>query len=134
MKQAEGEIYFTPKQAAEHFNLSLSTIKNYIYANKLKTLKTPGGHHRISRSELLATLGETTGVPSCEGAHDLSLGLSLCTSMLNLFKALSITGGSMVMHAKRVSSLSVIVAKAMHMNEDDIKPEFFCQIDLKRAA
>ncbi|HDP16471.1 MAG TPA: HD domain-containing protein [Candidatus Omnitrophica bacterium] len=39
----------------------------------------------------------------------------------SVFKALSITGGSMVMHAKRVSSLSVIVAKAMHMNEADIK-------------
>jgi len=43
------ETYFTPKQAAGYFNLSLSTIKNYIYAGRLKTLITPGGHHRISR-------------------------------------------------------------------------------------
>lgn len=54
------EVYFTPRQAAKHFNLSVSTIKNYIYAGKLKTLKTPGGHHRIRKRELLATLGDIT--------------------------------------------------------------------------
>jgi len=34
MKQAEGEIYFTPKQAAEHFNLSLSTTRVQIMIEK----------------------------------------------------------------------------------------------------
>ncbi len=57
-KKFDEEIYFTPKQAGEHFNLSVSTIKNYIYAGKLKTLKTPGGHHRIRKRELLVTLGD----------------------------------------------------------------------------
>lgn len=57
MKDIQEETYFTPKQAAAYFNLSLSTIKNYIYSGKLKTLKTPGGHHRIRKSELLTTMG-----------------------------------------------------------------------------
>jgi excisionase family DNA binding protein len=39
-------------EAAELLNVTAQTIKNYIYAGKLKSLKTPGGHHRIRRSDL----------------------------------------------------------------------------------
>lgn len=39
-------------EAAELLNVTAQTIKNYIYSGKLKSLKTPGGHHRIRRSDL----------------------------------------------------------------------------------
>ncbi|MCK5306482.1 MAG: helix-turn-helix domain-containing protein [Candidatus Omnitrophica bacterium] len=48
--------YMTPKQAAEFLNLSLSTIKNYIYSGVLKSYKTPGGHHRIKKEDLVKVL------------------------------------------------------------------------------
>jgi excisionase family DNA binding protein len=48
--------YLTPKQAAEYLNLSLSTIKNYIYSGRLRSYKTPGGHHRIKKEDLLGLL------------------------------------------------------------------------------
>lgn len=48
--------YLTPKQAAAYLNLSLSTIKNYIYSGRLKSYKTPGGHHRIKEEDLLSLL------------------------------------------------------------------------------
>jgi len=48
--------YFTPKQAAAYLNLSLSTIKNYIYSGRLKSYRTPGGHHRIKEEDLLGLL------------------------------------------------------------------------------
>jgi excisionase family DNA binding protein len=48
--------YLTPKQAAQYLNLSLSTIKNYIYSGRLKSYKTPGGHHRIKEEDLLGLL------------------------------------------------------------------------------
>ncbi|MCK4518492.1 MAG: helix-turn-helix domain-containing protein [Candidatus Omnitrophica bacterium] len=48
--------YMTPKQAAEFLNLSLSTIKNYIYSGALKSYKTPGGHHRIKKEDLVKIL------------------------------------------------------------------------------
>ncbi|MGA2775278.1 MAG: helix-turn-helix domain-containing protein [Candidatus Omnitrophota bacterium] len=47
------EIYLTPIQAAQFLNVSLSTLKKFIYTGKLKTLKTPGGHHRILKKKLL---------------------------------------------------------------------------------
>ena len=44
--------FLTPSQAAKVLNVSLSTLKKFIYSGKLKTLKTPGGHHRIRESDL----------------------------------------------------------------------------------
>jgi excisionase family DNA binding protein/putative nucleotidyltransferase with HDIG domain len=118
-KKLNDEIYFTPKQAAEYFNLSLSTIKNYIYANKLKTLKTPGGHHRIRKSELLATLGDV--VSSGVDDNKLFLIFNLCSAMLAVFKTLGVIGSSLIMHARNVSSLCNKIANAMAINETDTK-------------
>ena len=118
-KKVDLENYFTPRQAAEHFNLSLSTVKNYIYAGKLKTLKTPGGHHRIRKSELLSTLGDT--VMSKEDKHGLSLMMKLCSAMLALFRTLGPAGKSFMLHAQKVSELSMEIARAMAMSESDIR-------------
>lgn len=114
----EKEVYFTPKQAAAYFNLSLSTVKNYIYAGKLKTLKTPGGHHRIRKSELLVTLGD--GLILEEKASDFSLEKDISTSILSLFKLLGRTGDSLEMHSRKVSALAVSTAKAMNIEEHKV--------------
>ncbi|MEA3400070.1 MAG: MTH895/ArsE family thioredoxin-like protein [Armatimonadota bacterium] len=48
-------------EAAEALQLSVPTIKRYIYDGKLKSAKLPGGQHRIPRSEidrLLTPTGE----------------------------------------------------------------------------
>ena len=42
----------TPKEAAKLLTVSYPTIKQWIYAGKIRSVKTPGGHHRIPRSEL----------------------------------------------------------------------------------
>lgn len=42
----------TPRQAALRLGISYPTIKQWIYHNKLKTVKTPGGHYRIPEAEL----------------------------------------------------------------------------------
>jgi len=118
-KKIDLENYFTPRQAAEHFNLSLSTVKNYIYAGRLKTLKTPGGHHRIRKSELLSTLGDS--VMSKEDTHGLSLMMKLCSAMLGLFRTLGPAGRPLMLHAQKVSELSIEIARAMAMSESDIK-------------
>ncbi len=118
-KDINREVYFTPKQAAEHFNLSLSTIKNYIYAGKLKTLRTPGGHHRIRRSDFLATLGDKITQKKEATAGDLKNKLS--AAILMVFKAFGPSGDLLMQHAKRVAYLSVNVARAMEMSEDEIE-------------
>ena len=57
-------IFLTPSQAAEVLSVSLSTLKKFIYSGKIKTLKTPGGHHRIRRDDLF----QMTGAPSTPAA------------------------------------------------------------------
>lgn len=43
----------TTREVGELLKVTQQTIKNYIYAGKLKSTKTPGGRHRIYRSYLI---------------------------------------------------------------------------------
>jgi excisionase family DNA binding protein len=54
------------REAADLLKVTTQTIKNYIYSGKLKALKTPGGHHRIRRSDL-KELGFLEDLPGEEG-------------------------------------------------------------------
>jgi molybdopterin-binding protein len=38
--------------AARELGVSYPTLKQWIYHKKLRSIKTPGGHHRVPRSEL----------------------------------------------------------------------------------
>jgi len=42
----------TPREAARMLGISYPTIKQWILGGKLKTVQTPGGHHRISETSL----------------------------------------------------------------------------------
>ena len=42
----------TPREAARHLAISYPTIKQWILSGKLKSTRTPGGHHRISTAAL----------------------------------------------------------------------------------
>lgn len=41
-----------PREAAGILGISYPTLKQWIYNGKLKTAKTPGGHHRVPESEI----------------------------------------------------------------------------------
>ena len=41
-----------PREAAHILGISYPTLKQWIYRGKLKTAKTPGGHHRVPESEI----------------------------------------------------------------------------------
>ena len=41
-----------PREAANILGISYPTLKQWIYHDKLKTVKTPGGHHRVPESEI----------------------------------------------------------------------------------
>lgn len=49
---------FKAKDAAEQIGISYPTIKQWIYEGKIKSTKTPGGHHRISEDEVRRIKGE----------------------------------------------------------------------------
>ncbi len=42
----------TPREAARSLGVSYPTLKHWILAGKIKSVKTPGGHHRIPIGEL----------------------------------------------------------------------------------
>jgi molybdopterin-binding protein len=42
----------TPRDAAKVLGISYPTLKRWIYENKLASVKTQGGHHRIPESEV----------------------------------------------------------------------------------
>lgn len=45
-------VMLSPKVAAERLGISYPTLKQWIYAGKIKSIKTQGGHHRIAEPEL----------------------------------------------------------------------------------
>ena len=42
----------TPREASRMMGISYPTIKKWILDGKLKTVRTPGGHHRLSEASL----------------------------------------------------------------------------------
>jgi excisionase family DNA binding protein len=44
--------HLTVTEAAEELNVSVPTVKRYIYNDELRSAKLPGGQHRIPRSEI----------------------------------------------------------------------------------
>jgi molybdopterin-binding protein len=43
---------YTPREAAQVLGISYASLKQWIYQDKLKSVQTPGGHHRIPESEI----------------------------------------------------------------------------------
>ena len=52
MKTIPKSPLLTPREAANLLGISYPTTKHWILTGKIKTVKTPGGHHRIPIAEL----------------------------------------------------------------------------------
>jgi molybdopterin-binding protein len=55
-----GELLHLP-DAASQLGISVPTIKQWIYKDKIRSIKTTGGHHRIPQSEIDRLLFKTRG-------------------------------------------------------------------------
>jgi molybdopterin-binding protein len=44
--------FLAPREAANILGISYPTLKQWIYRGKIKSVKTPGGHHRVPESEI----------------------------------------------------------------------------------
>ena len=56
----EGKEMLSVRDAANIMNVSYQTIKNYIYSDKIRTIKTPGGQYRIYHSDMLKIMANET--------------------------------------------------------------------------
>lgn len=45
-------MLLTPRQAAEKLGMSYPALKHWILAGRIRTVKTPGGHHRVPADAL----------------------------------------------------------------------------------
>jgi len=69
---------FTAAEAAQILGVSHQTLKQWIYKKRIRSVRTPGGHHRIPRSEVqrlsgspLPKAGETVGMDAISGRNKL---------------------------------------------------------------
>jgi molybdopterin-binding protein len=60
------EEMLSPREAALELRVSFPTIKQWIYAGKLRSIRTPGGHHRIPQKEVDRLLYRTRGHNAAE--------------------------------------------------------------------
>ena len=56
----------TPREAARFIGVSYPTIKQWILTGKLKTVQTPGGHHRVAQSTLKPFIVKDKAKPATE--------------------------------------------------------------------
>ena len=61
----------TPAEAAAALGVSYPTVKQWIYRKKLRSTRTPGGHHRIPISEI-RRLGGAAASPGASGLDAIS--------------------------------------------------------------
>jgi len=66
--------HLTVNEAAAALQLSVPTIKRYLYEGKLRSTKLPGGQHRIPESEIDRLLSPEGVVPPHDTADEASVG------------------------------------------------------------
>lgn len=52
-QKAKGPTYYTTYQVSKILGVSLPTVVNWVNSNKMRAHRTPGGHRRIARNDLI---------------------------------------------------------------------------------
>jgi molybdopterin-binding protein len=79
----------TPRQAADKIGISYPALKHWILAGRIRTVKTPGGHHRVPLEALEEFL--PTSVPH-SSAHSGSGRISGRNQLLGAVLEVTIEG------------------------------------------
>ncbi len=102
------------KQAAHLLGVTVQTIKNYIYSGKLKSYKTPGGHHRIMISDLEQLASSQSSPSRRELLEDYDhLYRGYIDSIGALLNALDARDGIASGHSRRVANYACAIGKTM---------------------
>jgi molybdopterin-binding protein len=70
-----GPALLTPRQAAEKLGISYAALKHWILSGRIRTIKTPGGHHRIpidALDEFLPPVAAHPGTARISGRNQLA--------------------------------------------------------------
>lgn len=63
---ASRDNLMTPREASRMMGISYPTIKKWILDGKLKTIRTPGGHHRLSEASLRPFISQDQKKPQAQ--------------------------------------------------------------------
>lgn len=121
----------TVKEAAKLLRVGTQTIKNYIYKGKIKSFKTPGGHHRILHSDLLPYIKENFFTELKNGAQELvrnnhltkfeSLYQAYILTIKAFLNALDVRVAGARNHSERVVDYSLRIANRLNLPDEDKK-------------
>ncbi len=105
----KNETIFTVKEAANILKVSILTVKNYIYQGKLKAFKTPGGHHRILKSDLDVLIKKPESPPD------------YFQFLESLVAALEIRDTFTQGHSLRVANYSLLISRRLNLPQENLK-------------
>ncbi len=110
----------TIREVANILKVSVQTVKNYIYQGKIKSFKTPGGHHRILESEVNRKL--ETAADELKG-NDLKELMDVSALIVRAMVR-AIEGKEIPMflgHSARVAKICRLIGQAMGFKDDKIE-------------
>lgn len=111
---ADVDVLLKPREAAAALGVSYPTLKQWILANKLKTVKTPGGHHRVPESAL-RPLMKTKPEPSAQTSRERYRRVSGRNQLVGVIEDVRISGlmAKVVLKIGEQRITSIITADAV---------------------
>ena len=119
--------FLTAKEAAKLLKVTVGTIKNYIYRGELRSFKTPGGQHRISKSDLLEAMGRR--IKGVEREPHLKEALKFydelrkdyIVAIRTLLEAIEIIDTYAQGHSARVANYSLSIAQNLGLSHPEMR-------------
>ncbi|UCD70491.1 MAG: HD domain-containing protein [Syntrophobacterales bacterium] len=110
------------REAAEILGVTVQTIKNYIYSGKIRSYKTPGGHHRI-RQEDVMNLGPLEVRPSRDEIMEsyTELYQGYVNTVEALTNAIDARDGIVSGHSRRVADYASSMARSLGFSREEIQ-------------
>ncbi len=110
------------REAARILGVTVQTIKNYIYRGKMRSYKTPGGHHRILREDIMS-FGPLDDRPSrdemVESYTELYHGY--VDTLQALTNALDARDGIVCGHSRRVADYASSIARTLGFSQEETR-------------
>ena len=119
--------FLTAKEAAKLLKVTVGTIKNYIYRGKLSSFKTPGGQHRIAKSDLFEAMGRRIkGVerePHLKETLKFSdeFGKDYVMVIRTLLEAIEVIDTYTQGHSARVAKYSLSIAEKLGLSPQEVR-------------
>ena len=110
------------REAAKILGVTVQTIKNYIYRGKMKSYKTPGGHHRIRRGDVM-NFGPVVEQPSRDEMMESYAELyhGYIDTLQTLTKALDARDGIVSGHSRRVAAYASSMARSLGFSQEEMQ-------------